>query len=174
MDNPVRYKLIEEICRQCQFASMAMRQLRSHLVAGDSERVFFHVHAFLNHALVLAQFLWPERESSSARGADLRDQLGVDSGSVLALSAWRRPLEHPDEQYEDWLLNLPEPNFVPANLMPGGTLAEFKPDSFLRDLDPESFQFQWAGCRCDLRELAAAIQKLEQQGQKWLKSNQPW
>ena len=153
---------------------MAMQQLRSSLVAADSDRVFLFVHSFLSHSLFLSQLLFPSRKSSSERGADLREQLHIEAGSPLALTSWRPHLEHPDEPFEDWMSRQSELNYLPANVMPTGTLADFKPDAFLRDLDPESLLVHWAGRRCDLKQLAEAVRHLEQQTQKWLKTHQPW
>jgi hypothetical protein len=60
------------------------------------------------------------------------------------------------------------------NLMPQGTISDFKPDKFHRSLDPETFQFYLRGNSCELRRVADEIGKLESVIQAWFKTHHPW
>ena len=83
-------------------------------------------------------------------------------------------LKNPAQALEDWIESLTNLNYVEMNVMPQGTLEDYQPDRFLRNLDPESFLFQFLGTTSKLREITAEIQKVELKCQKWSKTHNPW
>jgi hypothetical protein len=174
MNNQTAFKLLEEIRQQCRFAQFAFQNVRTSLNALDQEKVFFFVHAFLNHAWQVSRILWPARTESSARGEFLRCELKVPDSSPLFLREMRPHLERPDEWLEQWMESLASPGFVDMNIMPQGTISEFKPDAFQRSLDPETLRLTFRDDPCDLRPVAAELQKIEAASQSWLRTHNPW
>ena len=174
MDQRLAFKLFEEVRQQCQFGKHAWRNLRSNLNALDSNQVFFYVHAFLHHSVNISRFLWPDRESSKGRGDQMRKELGVQEDSPLRMANLRKLLEHFDERLENWAANLENRDYVDMNIMPQGTMSDFKTDTFHRSIDPEVYQLELQGQRCDLRAIAKAQRELEEKIDHWLKKNNPW
>lgn len=174
MDNQLFYKLVEETRRQCRLARFAFQNVRSNVNTLDSEKVFFFVDAFLGHVCNVSRLLWPERESSKSRGERMRAELKIADDSPLRLRGIRPQLERFDERVEDWL-ELPENrNSLDMNLMPQGTISDFKPDRFHRSLDPETFQFSMRGNECELRRVSDEIARLESALQSWFRTHNPW
>jgi hypothetical protein len=174
MDNQLVYKFVEETRQQCRFSSLAFQNIRSSLNALDSEKTFYHVDAFLYHAHNLSRLFWPEREASRPRGERLRTELKVTDESPLKMLEFRRHVENFDERLEDWLTPLENRNYIEMNVMPQGTLGDFKPDKFHRSLDPETFQFHFRGDPCNLRQVADEIRKLETTIQSWFRTHSTW
>jgi hypothetical protein len=174
MENVIAFKLLEEIKQQCRFAQFAFQNVRTQLNALDQERVFFFVHAFLGHAFHVSRLLWPARESSKPRGDFLRAELKIADNSPLLMREMREHIERPDDWLEDWMQNLANPSYVDMNIMPQGTISDFKQDAFQRSLDPDTFRLTYRGDPCDLRQLATELQKLEAAAQTWLRSHNPW
>lgn len=174
MDNQVFYKLVEETRLQCRFAQFAFQNIRDSVNVMDSEKSFFFVDAFLDHANNIAQLFWPERATSQTRGQRLRNELKIADDSALCLREIRMQLENFDEHVEDWLEALENRNSIDMNLMPQGTIADYKPDKFHRSLDPDTFQFQVRGNVCELRRVADEIARLETAIQLWFKTHRPW
>jgi len=174
MDNEVLFKLLEETRQQCRFAQFAFQNLRTSLNALDSEKVFFYVHAFLAHASAVSGVLWPGRAESQARGERLRTELKVSDQSPLMMRQLKPVLEAADASLEDWISRSGNRNYVEMNIMPVGTLADFKPDNFHRSLDPDTLEFHFRGVPCDLRPLADELRKIESASQSWMRSHNPW
>ncbi len=174
MENQVIFRTIEEIRQQCRFAQFAWQSLRSSLHAMDSEKTFFYVQAFLSHAHNVSRMLWPARPESMARGEKLRGELKFTDDSPLRLGGFRSQLEDVDERFEDWLADPDHRNYVDMNLMPLGTIADFKPDKFHRSLDPEHFHCHLRGAECDLRKISDELKRAEAAVQRWLKTHSPW
>jgi hypothetical protein len=165
---------MDELRQQCRFAHVAYQSLKTSLNALDSERVFYHVHAFLGHAGVVARLLWPAREASMDRGTRLRTELKVGEGSVLQLRGMRPQLEAEDERFEDWLQGLESANYVDMNVMPVAAISDIKPDSFHRSLDPDTFMFHWRGVACELKPVSEELKALDFGIQSWQKTHHPW
>jgi hypothetical protein len=174
MDNQVIYKLMEEIRLQCRFSQAAFQNIRSNLAGLDQEKTFFFVHAFLGHAVRISRLLWPEREGSAARGETLRCELKAGEQGGLRMRNLRPLLEREDEWLEDWMGTLENKNYVEMNLMPMGTMAGFRQDSFQRDLDPDTYQMVYRGELIDLRLLLQEIRQMEAAVQQWFKTSKPW
>lgn len=174
MDNKVIYKWVEEIEQRCRFADLALKEIRDSLNDQVPERVFLHVHSYLDQVAVLNGMLWPKRQASLPRGDELRKALGVNDSSALNIRAFRGQIGAEDESYEDWLNGLPEPNYVDFNLMPASTMTGFSSDTFHRDLDPESFKFTYRAGVCDLKSVHAEVRALQSAITRWKRENSPW
>ena len=174
MDNQLFYKLVEEVRQQARFAQFAYQNMRTSLAGMDSERVFFYVHAFLGAVANISRLLWPLRPESKARGDQLRAELKVDDGSPLRLADFRQHLDQFDEWLEDWASSLEQRNYVDMNIMPQGTISNYKQDAFHRNLDPETFQFWFRGDLCNLRALSDELRKLEAAVESWVKTHHSW
>lgn len=174
MDNQVFYKLVEETRLQCRFARFAFQNIRSGANSLDAENVFFYVDAFLSHANNISRLLWPERETSKARGDRLRAELNISDDSPLRLREIQEQLDHFDERVEDWLEPMENRNSMDMNLMPQGTMADYTPDKFNRSLDPNTFQYSLRGSSCELRRVLDEISRLETALQMWFRTHNPW
>lgn len=168
------FKFLEEISLQCRFASLAYEKLRANVQAWDPERTFLYVHALLNHAGNVSRLLWPVRAESKARGDRLRSELKIADESPLKMGIWRRAVEAPDEDFEDWIGAMETPNYVDFNIMPQGTTQSYRQDVFQRNLDPETFKLVFRGTQCDLREVMGQLRRIESAAQRWLKTHNPW
>jgi hypothetical protein len=174
MDNPLIYKLVEELRLQGRFASLAWQELPKAVQANDPERAFLHVQSLLTHAAQISKLLWPAAADSRERGERLCHELGVGSPSPLELRDLRALLDHYDERLVQWAGASEHAGFVALNLMPLGTLEGFRGDTFHRALDPETFRGAIQGVTFDLTALIKAIQSLDRAAERWLKSHRPW
>jgi hypothetical protein len=174
MDNLVIYRMVEEIGLQCRLAEFAHQNIRASLSALNSEKTFFHVDAFLGNASNLTRLFWPARAESQARGEKLRGDLKIGDDSPLRLREIWSQLERFDEHLEDWLEPLENRNYVAMNIMPVGTMGDYKPDKFHRSLDPETLHYHFRGALCDLRKVAEEIRRLDTAAQTWLRTHNPW
>lgn len=174
MNNQILFKLLEEIRLQCRLARFAYDNLRTTLQALDVEKSFFYAHAVLVHASHVTRLLWPAREASKDRGEKLRSELKISSDSPLALRGLREHLDRPDEHFEDWLAAMERPDYVDLNIMPQGTISEFKQDRFQRNLDPETYKMVFRGDECDLRQLVNELHRLDSTVQTWMRTHSPW
>lgn len=174
MNNPILFKFVEEIRLQCGLVRIANENMRASVQGLNAERTFFYVHALLNHVAAVSRLLWPERESSLARGERLRGELKVGEQSALKMRDLRRHIDRADESFEDWLAGLETVDYLDFNIMPQGTMQGYKQDRFQRNLDPDTFRLEFRGARCDLRELFSELLRLEAAAQVWLKTHNPW
>ncbi len=174
MDNQVFYKLVEEVRQQGHFAQFAFQNVRNSLVALDSARVFFYVHAMIAHVSNISHLIWPARPESKNRGDQLRAELKVEEKSPLRLADFRKQLDRFDEGLEDWASALEHRNYMDMNIMPQGTISNYKQDAFQRNLDPDTYQFWFRGDACNLRALADELRKLDSAVESWLKTHHFW
>lgn len=174
MDAKLAYKVIEELRQQCRFASMGYQRIRAAVNEQDAERAFLDVDGFLRHAWMVSRLLWPTRAESGERGEWLRKELNVAPASVLKLDEWTGLMARPDEIFEDWLKSLDDCRYVDMNLMPVGTLAGFKQDTFHRSLDPETFKLSLGHQKCDLRKIWEELKQLDAVISRWMKTHNPW
>ncbi len=174
MNNPILFKLIEEVRLQCRFGKLAFDHLRTSLQAADPEKTFFYVQALLHQAGCVSRLLWPSRPESAERGQRLRTALNVTEASPVRLRELRPRLEASDEHLEDWLASLETPGHMEFNIMPQGSLTGYKQDTFQRSLDPDTFKLAFRGDACDLRRLADELHRLEAAAQSWLRTHNPW
>lgn len=174
MDNQRLYRFMDELRQQCRFTQLAFQQLKASLNGLDPEKVFFFVHAFLAHTGLVSRLLWPEREDSRPRGEQLRRELEVSEDSPLRLRGLAAQLEAEDERFEDWLETLDQAGYVDINVMPTAAIRDFKPDSFQRSLDPDTFKLHLRGVACDLKPVLEALKGLDTRIQLWQKTHHPW
>ncbi len=174
MDNQLLYKLVEEVRQQDHFAQFAFQNVRNSLAALDAERVFFFVHALIAHVANISRLLWPARPESKERGDRLRAELKVDEKSALRLAGFRQHVDRFDESLEDWAAVPEHRNYMDMNIMPQGTISNYKQDAFQRNLDPDMLQFWFRGDACDLRALADELRKLNSAVESWLKTHHFW
>jgi hypothetical protein len=174
MNNQLLFKFLEEIRLHCRFGRFAFENIRSSVQGYDPEKTFFYVDALLSQARSVSSLLWPEREVSKARGAQLRSELKATDDSPLKMREWRKNFEASDEHFEDWIAAMEAPSYADFNIMPQGTMQGYKQDTFQRNLDPDSFQLVFRGQPCNLRQIANELQKIESTAQTWLKTHNPW
>jgi hypothetical protein len=174
MDNQLLYKLVEEVRQQGRFAQFAFQNMRTSLAGLDSEKVFFYVHALIAHVSNISRLLWPVRPESKARGDQLRAELKVGDNSPLRLADFRQHVDRFDERLEDWASALEHRNYVDMNIMPQGTISDFKQDAFQRNLDPDMLQFWFRGDLCYLRALSDELRKLDSAVESWLRTHHFW
>ena len=83
-------------------------------------------------------------------------------------------MERGDEWMEDWIASLPVVNYVDMNLMPMGTIANFRSDAFQRSLDPENMMLSLRGVSCNLRKISDELIKYETKSSQWMRAHNPW
>lgn len=174
METRVLFKYVEEVRRECGLARMATGEMRTALAALDPVRASLFVRSVLTHAVAVSRLLWPERAESAERGATLRQELKVPEPSPLQLATLRKHTARPDETYEDWLKRLPEPDYLEFNLMPAGTMAGSKEDTFQADLDPDTLEFTFRGDAANLAKVNEALRQLDTACERWLRTHNPW
>src|SRR3712207_5569598 len=102
-----------EVAMQCRFALMAYNEVRTALLQGDDNRVWFALQALLVASSNVSKLLWPIKQMYSKQRAVLRATLGIDDTSALKPPCTLRDhLEHFDEQLEAWTEELTRHNFV--------------------------------------------------------------
>ena len=164
-------KTIEEIRQQCRFARIAWNSLQNKLNGMDSESVFFYVHALLERTHETAQLLFPPSETSAEKGGNLRQALKVTDKSVLGTTDLTPFLDKTSDRLDQWMNSLGHYRYIPMNIMPKGTMVDFRQDAFLRNLDPDTMEFSWLGQTIDLANLNKELQAIENAVEAWLRRN---
>lgn len=167
MDTAQRVKSVEEVRQLCRFGKYAWQGLRSSLNGMDNEKAFFYIHALLDRARQVSHFIWSSEYSDQS--AALRDALKVGDDSVLKMGELAVFADAAEGNFYRWLSNLDHDHFLGMNVMPQGTMSEFRQDAFLRSLDPDLFQFTWYDRTVDIRKVARALHDLESVAESWLK-----
>ena len=162
-------KTIEEVRQQCRFARIAWRGLQNNLNGMDSESVFFYVHALLERSREVARMLFPANDGDAEKGKTLRQALKVADKSVLGTTDLAPFLDKTGERLDRWMDSLGHYSYVPMNIMPKGTMVDFRQDAFLRNLDPDTMEFSWLGQTIDLDNLVKALQAVENAIETWLR-----
>jgi len=85
MDNPLIFKLLEEILLNCRQSRHAWSAIQAKVTANEPEMALFYVDGFLSRAVNVSRLLWPEKSESAERGAKLRSELDVTDDSELKL-----------------------------------------------------------------------------------------
>ena len=160
-------KGVEELRQQCRFGKLAWQGFRSSLNGMDNEKAFFYVHALLDRARMAARFLWSEGASETS--ASLREALKVKEDSSLNASDLTFFADADEAQFVRWLSGLDHLHYVGMNIMPQGTMSDFRQDAFLRSLDPDVYRFTWYDRTIDLRKIADALRDVESVADSWLK-----
>lgn len=173
MENPFRFKLLEEIQLQCWFAGYAYSNMTGNLQLNDADRVFFYVHAFVRHTVDVGKLLWPSEAALAERGKALREACEACEAPV-DFTAFRELMDAFDEKLIAWYGDDAHREAQPMNLMPVGTLGGFPTDDFHRSLDPDTLQFTFEGVSGNLRQMNDVLQKIDMSAEKWLRKNNPW
>jgi len=173
VDNPFRFKLLEEVQLQCRFAGHAFSNVTGSLQLNDGERVFFYVHAFVRHAVDVGKLLWPGEQALEERGKALREACGAGEAPT-DFTAFRELVDSFDDKLIAWYGNEAHRDAQPMNLMPVGTLGGFPADDFHRSLDPDTLQFTFEGVSGNLRQMNDVLRKIDADAEKWLRKNNPW
>lgn len=174
MENPFRFKLLEELRLQSRFAAEAFGGVTSNLQLNDSEKVFFFAHAFVRHAVDIGKLLWPEAEEAAERGKALREACCDSDEAPKEFLAFRELADSFDEKLLSWYGSEEHRNAQQMNLMPIGTLDGFPAEDFHRSLDPDTLQFVFEGVSGNLRQMNDALRKIDAGAEKWLRKNNPW
>ena len=174
MDNPLVFKLLEEILLQCRQARHAFSAISAKVTANEPEAALFYVDGFLSRAANVSRLLWPDASNSAQRGQKLRAELGMEDDLDLKLGEYRRLAADYDERLVEWASSAEHRDFVGVNLMPSGTLQGFKEDQFHRSLDPDTLKFSFEGTRLNLHQLQKDLQRVERLAENWQKLNNPW
>lgn len=169
MDHAQLVKRIEELRQQCRFGRLAWQGLRQSLNGMDNEKAFFYIHALVDRARMVSRFLWSDATESADQSAASRQALKVGDDSPLNGVELRQFADSDAAQFDRWLSGLDHLHYVGMNIMPQGTVSDFRQDAFLRSLDPELYQFTWYDRRLDLRKIALALRDLETVAESWLK-----
>ena len=174
MNNQLLFKFLEETRLQCRFARFAYDNLRASVQGSDPETTFFYVHSFLSCAGNVARLLWPERSESKARGERLRRELKTTEDSPLKIRILLKSFAASDEHFEDWVGAMETPGYLDFNIMPQGTMVDYKQDTFQRSLDPDTSKLVFRSERCDLRQMFDELRRIESAAQLWFKTHNPW
>ena len=175
MDTEELVKTVEEVRQQCRFGKYAWQGLRASLNSMDNEKAFFYVHALLDRARQVSHFLWstelsdPASDPASERRAAIRKVLKVQDDSVLNASELVVFADAEAGAFYRWLSSLDHHRYLGMNVMPQGTMSDFRQDTFLRSLDPDLFQFTWYDRTIDIRKIAQALHDVESVAESWLK-----
>lgn len=173
-NNAFRFRLLEEVRCQCRFALYAYGQIHGHLQLNVPENVFFYTHAFVRHATDLGKVLWPANPTAAERGKMLCEATAAPERAPADWAALGATLDQFDAHLIAWYGNEAHHSAQPMNLMPVGPLVGFASDNFHRNLDPESMQFIFEGCSCNLRQIADVIRKIDTGAEHWLRHNNSW
>lgn len=174
MDNPLIFKLLEEILLNCRQARHAWSSISAKVTANEPELALFYVDGFLSRAVNVSRLLWPEKPESAGRGDQLRSELGVEDDAELKLSEFRKLAADYDDNLVDWASSADHRDFVGVNLMSQGTLDGFKEDQFHRSLDPDTLKYSFEGIRLNLRQLQKDLLHMERLAENWHKLHNPW
>ena len=102
MDNPLIFKLLEEILLQCRQAQYACKSISANVTLNDPELAVFYADAFLSRAVNVSRLLWPENPDFKERGEKLRTELQVASDAALSLAEYRAHIASYDVNLINW------------------------------------------------------------------------
>ena len=170
-----------EVERQCKFALMAAKDLNSALQAGDMDRIWYSVQAFLVAAGNVSKLCWPSlprvlklkwhvlkkrrlewRKSLKERGTELRKSLSVHRRSPLTPRKFRNHFEHFDERLQKWATSSERRNFADSNVGPPNMIVGPDPGDYLRNFNATNFAVTFRGEVFELEPVIDAIQELWQ------------
>lgn len=174
MDNPLIFKLLEEILLQCRQAQHAAKCITAETTMNQPELAVFYADAFLSRAANVSRLLWPDDPEFRERGEKLRSELKVEANAALSLTEHRAQAAAYDVNLVEWAKSSERRDFVSINFMPQGTLEGFREDQFHRNLDPDTLRYSFEGITVNMRQMQKELQKIEQQAQTWLKLHNPW
>jgi len=148
-----------EVERQCRFALIAVQDLSQALQAGDMDRIWYSVQAFLVAAGNISKLLWPAKPRLPERGAELRASLSIDGESPLEPRRFRNHFEHFDERLEAWATSSERHNFADSNVGPPGMIVGLEPGDYLRNFDTTGFAVTFRGDTYPLQPVTNAIDR---------------
>jgi hypothetical protein len=143
-----------EVAMQCRFALMAYNEVRTALLQGDDDRVWFALQALLVASGNVSKLLWPIKHKHSKRRAVLRATLGIDDTSALKPPCTLRDhLEHFDERLEAWAEQPTRHNFVETFFGSPSDIGRVDPGDLVRAFDPPTATVVVRGNRYELRPI---------------------
>jgi len=164
----VKHIYLEEIKLQCEYALQAFNEIKYALKQGYSKELFRAAHHFLVHVGNVSKILWPSREKeeykqkrAECRAKTMRDIIGIsESDHPLKGRKLRNHLEHYDTRLDDWSENSVNRVYVDMNVAPRGEIQVGGSENYLRNFDPNTFNYSFVNEEFELQLLAAAIDQI--------------
>jgi len=173
MEERVRRIFLSEAGWQCNFALIAVGDLKQALQTQDEERIWYSLHAFLVAAGNISKLLWPGRNKTPRkpkvqgrpqipkRGEELRAHLSIPKDSPMVARRVRNHFEHLDERLEAWAAQPQTGLYGTPWVGPPRDL--FKDDTvkhFFRNFDKRTFTLTFCGEVYELRPIIKAVRGL--------------
>jgi len=150
---------VQEIITQCEFAKIAMADLRAALRTHNTRRVFYSAHAFLVAVGNISKILWPGAQHKR-RGDELRRVLRVPVNSPIKARDFRNFYEHYDERLDKWVASSKSKNLADMNIMGPNGIVGLDPEDFMRNLDPTNLNLTFRGDTYDLLAAEGALNSI--------------
>jgi hypothetical protein len=160
MDPHLRRIFMFEVAHQCDFAERASQQLEGAVRTGDSDGIWFAIHALLSAAANVSKILWPPNTAFAQRGEELRRALEVGPDSMIQHRDARNHLEHFDERIETWYEASRDRNFVDTNIGPLGMIPGIEVGDMMRSFDPSTGILHFRGDSWDIGAIGREIRTL--------------
>jgi hypothetical protein len=122
---------------QIAFAKKAwgyFQEAESHSAIAD---IFFHLHHFLSHAVMVDKILNPK--AGTERYSALSGKINLSGLDLKPFRKLRNHLEHFDERLDEWVSKYDGHPFFDMNTVTG--TKGFPKQAFLRALDAHTFKF---------------------------------
>ena len=149
-----------EVERQCQFALIAVNDLKQALRLGDMDRIWSSTQSFLVAVGNVSKLLWPSKSIFPNRREELRKSLSVNDDSPLEPRTFRNHFEHFDERLEQWIKMSEGHSYADSNVGPHDMISGLKPTDYLRHFDPTTFTITFRGDVYQLQPIIDAIIEL--------------
>jgi hypothetical protein len=106
MDSHIESAYLRELGDECEFALLSLQEMnRAFKERNRTVRFFRCAQDFLQHSGAISRIFWPPPSAGArakARGAHLKQALGVTDCHPLEKRSLRNHLEHFDERIDDW------------------------------------------------------------------------
>jgi hypothetical protein len=160
-DGFARHVFLSEIEFQARLATRAAERLTASVDDLDSLEIWSAIQSILVSAGNVSKILWPSRKSSAARGAMLRELLGIADDSPLSNRTFRNHFEHYDERIEDWLSTRNSAGYVDQLVgSPTRFLGGF-PELIHRSYDPSTQTLSYRGESTNLKPVLLALSQIQ-------------
>lgn len=168
MEKGLQEAFLQELDGQCNFANLALEDMRSHLRQSnedkkpDSIRFWASVQSLLMATAIISKILFSN--DNPPRGEELRKLLGIHDDSPFGHESRlvRDSYEHIDTRLEDWWKKSPNKARADYNILPLKLLAGLGgSENFLRNLDPTTWVLTFQGKSFELLPAAQGIDDLK-------------